>query len=63
MKDNDLMPNVEESKVDQVQLIVKTLLKLQSKILYRNCKNQEEIKSVIRSMETEIIEAHSSLLK
>ena len=33
LKDNNILPNEEESKVDQLQLIVKTLTKLYSTLI------------------------------
>ena len=54
LKDNDILPNEEEQKVDQLQLIVKTVMKLQSTLISQNTNNQQEIKSVIRSMKPEI---------
>ena len=50
LKENDILPNEEEQKVEELQLIVKTVMKLQSTLITQNTTNQEEIKSVIRSM-------------
>ena len=50
LKENDILPNEEEHKVEELQLIVKTVMKLQSTLITQNTTNQEEIKSVIRSM-------------
>ena len=33
LKDNDILPNEEEQKVDQLQLIVKTVMRLQSTLI------------------------------
>ena len=54
LKENDILHNAEESKVDQDELIVKTVMKLLSSLLSHNSNTREEIKSIIRSMKPEI---------
>ena len=39
LKENDILPNEEEQKVDQLQLIVKTVMKLQSTLITQNTTN------------------------
>jgi hypothetical protein len=55
LKDNDILPSKDEEQMaDYLQLIVKTVMKLQNTLIVQNTSNQEEIKSVIRSMKPEI---------
>ncbi len=54
LKDNGILSEEEQSKVDEMSLIVKTVMKLQSTLITQNTTNQEEIKSVIRQMKPEI---------
>ena len=39
LKENNILPNEEESKVDQLQLIVKTVMKLQSNLISNKTDN------------------------
>ena len=41
LKENDILPNEEEQKVEELQLIVKTVMKLQSTLITQNTTNQE----------------------
>ncbi len=54
IKDNNLSPKEEEAKVDQLQFIVKTVMKLQSSLISQNTSNQQEIRMLINSMKPEI---------
>ena len=54
LQDNNISLDKEESKVDQLQFIVKTVMKLQSSLISQNSSNQEEIKKLINSMKPEI---------
>ena len=39
LKENDILPNDEEQKVEELQLIVKTVMKLQSTLITQNTTN------------------------
>ncbi len=53
VRENNILPNEEESKVDQLEVILKIVFKLISTLIRKNPVNQEEVKNVIRSMKTE----------
>ena len=53
VRENNILPNEEESKVDQLEVIVKIMFKLISTLIRKNPVNREEIKNVIRSMKNE----------
>ena len=63
LKDNTILPDEEESKASQLQLIVKTVMKLQSTLIMQNTKDKEEIKCVIRSMSPEITSIFGSAMQ
>ena len=63
LKENDILPNEEEQKVDQLSLIVKTVMKLQSTLLTQNTTNQEEIKCVIRQMKPQLADIFGTALQ
>jgi len=50
LKENDILPNEEEQKVEELQLIVKTVMKLQSALITHDSNNQAQIKTIIESM-------------
>ena len=63
LKDNTILPDEEESKASQLQLIVKTVMKLQSTLIMQNTKDKEEINCVIRSMSPEITNIFGSAMQ
>ena len=55
LKENNIVPNQEEVKGgNQLQVIVKTVMKLQSTLIANNGMNKQDIKSIIMSMKPEI---------
>ena len=63
LRDNNLLQVQEEQKVDQLQVIVKTVMKLQSSLLTQNTTNQQDIKAVINSMRPEITNTFGKALE
>ena len=54
LKENDILPNEEQQKVEELQLVVKTVMKLQSALIIHDSNNQSQIKSIIESMKPSI---------
>ncbi len=50
LKENDILPNEEQQKVEELQLVVKTVMKLQSALITHDSNNQSQIKTIIESM-------------
>ncbi len=54
LKANDIFPKEEEQKVDELQMIVKTVMKLQSQLISHNSKDKLDVNQVIKAMKPEI---------